>query len=398
MIIEGWVLMKGATLAGSIWGAWVTYRTFPIPATKIKLMKCFRLGKVYLVKEKKKGQTIEQRIYPKIKSVRDGESLQVVFALPMGLNPDVIFKNDWLFYQAFGEHHEIQGNAKIITLNVYQEGIKLFDFNYDEFKDKIKDMKLPIVVGKSRQGYEVYDMLENPHLLIAGETGSGKSVCLRSILSTLILSESYLELYCADLKRSEFHLFRKIAREVVVDAHNLKIMLMKIKKELVRRGNLLDEAEVAHVDDLKNKLPYIVIAIDEVALLKKENDCMEILEEISAIGRALGVFLILSMQRPDADILDGKLKNNLTVRMAFRHSDKINSGITIGSGEAATIKQSQKGSMIYKSESLKAVQAPYLELSKAKKLLENYKRPTLKGEPIDVEFTVIEDDDTLDVL
>lgn len=75
---------------------------------------------------------------------------------------------------------------------------------------------------------------------------------------------------------------------------------------------------------------------------------MDGIEEISTIGRALGVYLILSMQRPDADVLDGKLKNNLTVRMAFRHADEINSRITIGSGEAAEIKQSEKGRMVLK--------------------------------------------------
>lgn len=86
------------------------------------------------------------------------------------------------------------------------------------------------------------------------------------------------------------------------------------------------------------------------------------------------MFLILSMQRPDADVLDGKLKNNLTVRMAFRHADEINSRITLGSGEAAHIKQSQKGLMIHKLDGLRFVQAPHLDLKQARVLLEPYKR------------------------
>ena len=199
-----------------------------------------------------------------------------------------------------------------------------------------------------------------------------------------------MELYCADLKRSEFHLFKSVARQVVVEAPQLHQIVLKIRKEMRRRGDVLDRAGLANIDDLPagERPSYIVLAIDEVALLKKEKDIMEGIEEISAIGRALGVFLILSMQRPDSDVLDGKLKNNLTVRMAFRHSDEINSRITLGSGEAADIQQSQKGRMILKLDGLKPVQGPYLDIPKAKTLLEPYKRseeasagPAVEPEP-----------------
>lgn len=161
---------------------------------------------------------------------------------------------------------------------------------------------------------------------------------------------------------------------------------------------MLDREGLANIDDLpeQERPPYIVLAIDEVALLKKERDLMDGIEEISAIGRALGVFLILSMQRPDSDVLDGKLKNNLTVRMAFRHSDEINSRITLGSGEAADIQQSQKGRMVLKLDGLTTVQGPYLDLPKAKALLEPYKRAeepaAAQNEP-----EISEDDETIEI-
>ncbi|MGO4374741.1 hypothetical protein AB4Z21_29115, partial [Paenibacillus sp. MCAF20] len=179
----------------------------------------------------------------------------------------------------------------------------------------------------------------------------------------------------ADLKRSEFHVFRDIAKSVDIESTQLYKTLLKLRKELRKRGDLLDAAGMANINDLpeKERPPYIVLAIDEVSLLKKEKDIMEIIEEISAIGRALGVFLILSLQRPDADVLDGKLKNNLTVRMAFRHSDEINSRISIGSGEAAGIKQSEKGLMVHKLDGIRYVQAPHLKVEAAKKLLAPFK-------------------------
>jgi S-DNA-T family DNA segregation ATPase FtsK/SpoIIIE len=148
-----------------------------------------------------------------------------------------------------------------------------------------------------------------------------------------------------------------------------------LRIEMKRRGDILEAAGVAHVDDLENPLNYIILAVDEVALLKKEKDIMQGIEEISTIGRALGVFLVLSMQRPDAQVLDGKLKQNLTVRMALKHADGINSRITIDSVDAANIKDSEKGRMVLKLDGLRYVQGPNLGLSEAKELLKGYKSP-----------------------
>jgi S-DNA-T family DNA segregation ATPase FtsK/SpoIIIE len=100
---------------------------------------------------------------------------------------------------------------------------------------------------------------------------------------------------------------------------------------------------------------------------------MELVEEISAIGRALGVFLILSMQRPDRKVLDGKLKNNLTVRMGFKCADLINSRII---GTPGSEKLKGKGRMLITLpifSELKEIQAPFLTLDKAKEILKTYK-------------------------
>ncbi|EEL96378.1 hypothetical protein IKK_05663 [Bacillus mycoides] len=130
-----------------------------------------------------------------------------------------------------------------------------------------------------------------------------------------------------------------------------------------------------HIDaynklNLDNQKPYILLAIDEVAMLKDEKECMSIIEKVSAIGRSLGVFLMLSMQRPDAKVLDGKLKINLTVRIGFRCDSALNSNIM---GTPGSEHLEQSGQMILKRNGLKKVQAPYLELSKAKRIVEPYR-------------------------
>lgn len=378
------VTAKVAGIVVSLYGAWTAYSTMPETELRRNLMKAFRAGEVGKKVKRGVGKGVKDVIlYPKIQRVAVRlDSKQIVFTVPTGLNPQEIFNHDWLFRQVFGEHIELSGDVKTFVLNVYCEGISMFDYDVAEVEKTIKGMKLPIYVGRSRTGATAYDMTLHPHLLIAGETGAGKSIQVRSILTTLVTyCRDDIELYCGDLKRSEFHLFQGVADEVVYDADNLNRILTGVKKELAKRGTLLNKERVANIDDLpKTKKPkYIVIAIDEVALLEK-HPCMDIVEQISAIGRALGVFLILSLQRPDADVLDGKLKNNLTVRMAFRHSDEINSRITIGTGDAANIKQSEKGLMIHKLDGIKFVQAPHLKLDAARKLLEPY---TLSEEEIE---------------
>lgn len=346
-------------------------------------MRAFRSGELYLVKGEGKNK---RYIYPTIHAVSpDIDKVEYVFSIPLGLDPAKIEKS-FIFEQEFGKNYSLERAQKRFNLKVYKSSLEKFKFKLEAIMGKSEGFRLPIVVGNSYKGFLVYDMVPYPHLLIAGETGSGKSTQIRSILTTLIncLSPEQLHLYLADLKRTELTLFRRVKHvqgDVAVEASSLIKMVTKLKKEMQDRGDLLDTWELAHIDDYnavaKDKKPYIVLCIDEVAEIKNEKKIMDIIESIGSIGRALGVFLILSMQRPDKDVLDGKLKNNLTVRMAFRHSDDINSWITLGrpNSHAAEIGIEEKGRFWFKHESLELVQSPELTLSAAKKLLEPYKVP-----------------------
>ncbi|MFC9728282.1 FtsK/SpoIIIE domain-containing protein, partial [Bacillus cereus] len=263
-------------------------------------------------------------------------------------------------------------------------GLKPYNYNFKQWQPLLKQHRLPVVVGRDQFGnIIVYDMVDSntPHLLIAGETGSGKSSMVRVVLSTLIqyMSPDKLHLYLGDLKNSEFHFLRRVkhVKEVCMEEIEMKIMLQKVWKEIRERRKLMEEYEVDHIDEYNklnpdNQKPYILLAIDEVAMLQDEKECMSTIEKISAVGRALGVFLMLSMQRPDAKVLDGKLKLNMTVRMGFKCDSTINSNImgTLGSEHLE-----QSGQMIVKLNGLKKVQAPYLELNKAKQIIEPYRIP-----------------------
>lgn len=334
----------------------------------------------------------ETRAYPVIKKIVEYvDRTQANFQIPVGVDPEELLKRAWLFKQVFGMNAELtKVGERLFNLSVYNHALTAYDYDELKVKECIAKHRLPVYVGRSRSGEVSYDMVDHPHLLIAGETNSGKSVVLRSIITTLSANRDNIELYCADMKRSEFHLFRGIAKEVVMDEIGLAHIVLRIRKEMKRRGDLMDENEVAHVDELKEKLPYIVLAVDEVALLQDNKSIMEGLEEISTIGRALGVFIILAMQRPDAQVLDGKLKQNLTVRMALQHADEINSRITIGQSGAEKLEK--PGQMIFKGSKTEFVQGPFLSLDKARELLAP-KRKTVKiPEPLE---TITEAEETI---
>ena len=347
---------------------------------RVRLVKAFRLADLAIKHTTINGEVI--RKFPTIHSVKFfDERTEFVFTVPNGLDPKNVRKQSYVFRQVFGRSTELRGDLKRFVLNVYQRSIpREVTYDYDAITSAIEGLALPIIAGKDVRGkYVAYDMAHYPHLLIAGETGAGKSTQLRAILTTLIRAKNPddLRLVLADMKRSEFHLFRNIAHvdSISTDVDSLQSALKGVAKELTDRGDMLDRHEVTHIHELPGgvRRPDIIVCIDEVALLKREKDVMSIIEDVSAIGRALGVYLILSMQRPDADVLDGKLKNNLTVRMAFRHSSAINSRITIDESGAEYIPIDRRGRMLLKVERLREIQAPFLDVDKARKLLDQFR-------------------------
>lgn len=324
------------------------------------------------------------KVYPKVNDVVESkETTKYIFTIPTGLDPELIRKKMFCFQQVLGTNIHIEGHIKRFVIDVYKnnKGLEQYDYVYEEWEKIIKRYKIPVVVGRNQFGDKiVYDMIDSntPHLLIAGETGSGKSSMVRVIITTLIktLKPENLQLYLGDLKNSEFHFLRRVkhVKEVCMEEVEMKNMLNRLWNEIRDRRKLMEEYEVDHIDEYnkqaKNNKPYILIAIDEVAMLQGEKECMSLIEKISAVGRALGVFLMLSMQRPDAKVLDGKLKLNMTVRMGFKCDSIINSQImgTIGS---ENLKQS--GQMIFKLNGLEKVQSPFLELKRAKEIVSEFR-------------------------
>lgn len=344
---------------------------------KAELLKAFKSAGIYRTYTPKGKGAKERKVYPKIHEVHidiESKFLRYVFTLLNGMDPKEVKKKEYVFKQHFGRNIEMEGDLKKFSLTIYFAPITSdLSYNTSEIKEAVSSHGLGIICGKDRNGrYISLNLLTQPHILIAGETGSGKSTQLRSILTTLILTKkpSDLHLFLADCKKSEFHIFRNVEHVqcVLSRPRDIVKMLRHISNELEERSTLTETFEVSHIDDVpdEHKRPYLVVCIDEFVMLRKNSEVMDILTEIVAIGRTLGVFAILSMQRPNAEVLDTTIRANLTVCMGFKLRDKMEAKIvnTPGAEQLTT-----SGRFIMNSDKLYELQAPYLKLEKAKKLL-----------------------------
>jgi S-DNA-T family DNA segregation ATPase FtsK/SpoIIIE len=203
------------------------------------------------------------------------------------------------------------------------------------------DCEIPLVMGLDIQGKPIItDLAKAPHLLIAGATGSGKSVCM----STLILSLLYnfkpdeLELVLIDPKRVEFGLFRTVPHlihSVVADAKPAVQVLKWVVKEMERRYEVLAEKQVrniagyndkAETDGFK-KMPFIVVIIDELAdlMMTSKGEAEGALARIAQLSRAVGIHTIVATQRPSVNVITGIIKANFPTRVAFQVSSNVDS-------------------------------------------------------------------------
>lgn len=221
-------------------------------------------------------------------------------------------------------------------------------------KFKICDFDLPVAMGRTMAN-EVFlvDLAKLPHLLIAGATGQGKSVCLNSILFSLLYKKhpSQLKLVLIDTNNLELGLFRKIDRHflaklpgkadaIISDKLAAINTLNGLVIELDQRYDLLKYAGVRQIKEYNQKftdrklnphdnhrfLPFIVVVIDEFAeLLTDTKESEIVISRLAQLGRAVGIHLIISTQRPSVKIITGTIKANFTARLAFRVTSALDS-------------------------------------------------------------------------
>jgi DNA segregation ATPase FtsK/SpoIIIE, S-DNA-T family len=347
-----------------------------------KLIKVFKESGIY-----KTFGSDERKIFPKIHSIPNDKYNYYVFTLPNGVDPKLLRKKFYVFQQIFGDGVYLDGEFKKFTLTI-KESKRIAEVNYDyqEILEIIKEKKIimPMVGGADENGkITVYDATNSPNLLIFGEPGSGKSSILHVINSTFIqlFTPNQLQIYMADFKMSELNLYEGVehVKSISYLTKDFAPALKHLKKELTKRGELLKENKVRHINKLPDsqKPPYIVLCVDEFVMIK-DDDIMTDLLQIASLGRAYGIYLILSMQRPSHKILSTDVRGLLSVRMGFRTVDKRNAmiGETPGSEK---ISKDQPGTFLLNLDELTELRAPFLNEDKTEKILKPYKKSDWKN-------------------
>ncbi len=206
---------------------------------------------------------------------------------------------------------------------------------------------LPLILGEDTIGeFVVVDLSKMPHLLIAGSTGSGKSVALNVMLISLLcrLSPDDLKLVLIDPKRLEFASYADIAHlifPVITEATQATIALRWVVQEMEERYQKMASCGVRTIADYRAKqvadpLPYIVVIIDELAdlMMTAGKDCQDLITRITQMARAAGIHLVVATQRPSVDVITGLIKANFPCRISFRVASKIDSRTILDCGGA----------------------------------------------------------------
>ncbi|MGE7093343.1 DNA translocase FtsK [Lysinibacillus sp. NPDC048646] len=226
-----------------------------------------------------------------------------------------------------------------------------------EAKDGAKpDALLQVALGRDITGQAVLAELNKmPHLLVAGSTGSGKSVCINGIVVSILMRTKphEVKLMMIDPKMVELNVYNGIPHllaPVVTDARKASQALKKVVSEMERRYDLFShtgtrniEGYNGHVQKVNEqtaekhpKLPYIVVIVDELAdlMMVASNDVEDSITRLAQMARAAGIHLILATQRPSVDVLTGVIKANIPSRIAFAVSSSIDSRTILDMGGA----------------------------------------------------------------
>ena len=207
------------------------------------------------------------------------------------------------------------------------------------------DTPLALCLGQDVSGRAVCaDLAAMPHLLIAGTTGSGKSVCVNAIIATLLLRNApdQLKMLMIDPKRVELTVYRHIPHllvPVIVDLNKVVPSLQWIAREMDNRYTKFAETGARNIEDFnqraaekdKEHLPYLVIVVDELAdlMMIAPEDTERIIARLAQMARATGIHLIISTQRPSVDVVTGLIKANFPARIAFAVASSIDSRVIL---------------------------------------------------------------------
>ena len=227
----------------------------------------------------------------------------------------------------------------------------------NEFQKLRKSAALPVALGRGSGGEAVcFDLAKMPHLLVAGATGSGKSVCLNAIVSCIITEKTPTQarLLLVDPKRVELTPYNGIPHlmaPVIVETDTVVSYLKGLIREMFNRYRMMEEVGARNIEAYnsrnRDKMPYLCVVIDELAdlMMTAATDVEQSLCRLAQLGRATGIHLIIATQRPSVDVVTGLIKANFPSRISFGVTSQVDSRTILDT--AGADKLLGRGDMLY---------------------------------------------------
>lgn len=284
-----------------------------------------------------------------------------------------------------------ENNRVIVEVpNEHRETIDFKDALFWALRnEEVKNMKLPILLGQNPHGEKAaIDLVSQPHILIAGSTGSGKSVLESGIIATLAMLKdpSELKLYIVDPKRVDLTLFHSLPHvaKVVKEINEWYPMINALYEDVQNRNKFLERAGARNIDEYnqgrtKGRMAYKVLIIDELADLiekdkyqreenkmnEEENDlkAIDAIKRLIQVSRAAGIHIIACTQRTSVDVVTGVVKANFGTRISLRLPSQVDSRTILDQKGAENLLG--KGDMLIKhadSDTLERYHAPFISM------------------------------------
>jgi S-DNA-T family DNA segregation ATPase FtsK/SpoIIIE len=277
----------------------------------------------------------------------------------------------------------------------------------DALPDRGQVPPLWMALGKDITGRPVFgDLCKMPHLLIAGATGAGKSVCLNTIVASLLVSATpdQVQMLMIDPKRVELTVYNGIPhliKDVIADPRLAAGALFEMTKEMEARYERFAKAGVRKIEEYNAKypderLPYVVIAIDELAdlMLVAPSKVETTIMRLAQLARATGIHLVVATQRPSVDVITGLIKANVPSRIAFAVSSQTDSRVILDMNGAERLLG--RGDMLYLPiDAPKPIRAQGALITGAEvnRLVEFWARQSRPDNLLDVEVVPLSDDE-----
>lgn len=261
----------------------------------------------------------------------------LIWNLPPGVSFNQVRQDTNFFEDAVNSYIALDWKHGKLHMNI-QTGELPPSALYEWDPDQYPDMELPVPVGHSRTGLHVFDLCDSPHLLVGGSTGFGKTAEIRAIVHSLIHKAIIVII---DLKQIDFYYLKDNVILALTDEEAYQVMLA-LNQEYERRIEILKRNRAVKIQECAEKLPYIVVVVDELAEIKNK-DTIALMDRLVRLARATGISIIGASQRTSTQVIPGDTRSNFVARMCFKVPNPADSRVILGedcglAGELPSVK------------------------------------------------------------